>query len=303
MTARIIDGKQIAADIRNELKAEVESLKAKGITPGLGVILVGDDPASRSYVTAKERACEEIGLHSDDNRLAKETTQTELIALVDKMNALKLVELMQAGNIQIVKTATPPDVPASPKPFRNTILALITSGMLGIALAFVLDRFDFKIRSVSEVTNVIDRPILASIPTEPNLNGNIVTISHPKDAGAEAYRLLKTNLSYISPDQKAKKIMVTSPGPQEGKTTTITNLAVTLARGGSNVAVVELDFRRPSLSRQMALTNIIGITNVIAGTHTLEDVIQVIDKDSLVVVNEFSKHGNVQTMKDRKSVV
>ncbi|OGV65117.1 MAG: bifunctional 5,10-methylene-tetrahydrofolate dehydrogenase/5,10-methylene-tetrahydrofolate cyclohydrolase [Lentisphaerae bacterium RIFOXYA12_FULL_48_11] len=87
MTANIIDGKQIAADIRNELKHEVSALKQKGITPGLGVILVGEDPASKSYVTAKERACEEIGLYSDDYRLPRETTQADLITLVKKMNA------------------------------------------------------------------------------------------------------------------------------------------------------------------------------------------------------------------------
>ena len=72
MTARIIDGKQVAADIRAELKEEVARLKTRGIVPGLGVILVGDDPASQSYVTGKERACEEIGIYSDDNRLPAE---------------------------------------------------------------------------------------------------------------------------------------------------------------------------------------------------------------------------------------
>lgn len=87
MTATIIDGKQVAADIRAELKAEVASLKAKGIVPGLGVILVGDDPASNSYVTAKERTCEELGIYSDDNRLPAETSQDELMALIGKMNA------------------------------------------------------------------------------------------------------------------------------------------------------------------------------------------------------------------------
>ncbi len=86
MSAKILDGKQIAADMRAELKAEVANLKTKGVTPGLGVVLVGDDPASRSYVTAKEKACEEIGIYSDDNRLPAETKQEELLALVDKMN-------------------------------------------------------------------------------------------------------------------------------------------------------------------------------------------------------------------------
>ena len=86
MAARIIDGKQVAADMRAELKAEVAELSKKGVVPGLGVILVGEDPASQSYVTAKERACEDIGLHSDDNRLAADTSQEDLIALVEKMN-------------------------------------------------------------------------------------------------------------------------------------------------------------------------------------------------------------------------
>jgi methylenetetrahydrofolate dehydrogenase (NADP+)/methenyltetrahydrofolate cyclohydrolase len=86
MTAQIIDGKQVAADMRAELKAEVAELAKKGIVPGLAVVLVGEDPASKSYVTAKERACEEMGIYSDDNRLAADTSQEELMALVEKLN-------------------------------------------------------------------------------------------------------------------------------------------------------------------------------------------------------------------------
>jgi methylenetetrahydrofolate dehydrogenase (NADP+)/methenyltetrahydrofolate cyclohydrolase len=86
MTAQIIDGKQIAADMRAELKDEVAKLKKQNIIPGLGVILVGEDPASQSYVTAKERACDDMGIYSDDNRLAADTPQAELMALVEKMN-------------------------------------------------------------------------------------------------------------------------------------------------------------------------------------------------------------------------
>jgi len=87
MTAKIIDGKQVAADMRAELKAEVVKLKQESIVPGLGVVLVGDDPASKSYVTAKERTCEEIGIYSDDNRLPADTSQEDLIALIKRMNA------------------------------------------------------------------------------------------------------------------------------------------------------------------------------------------------------------------------
>jgi methylenetetrahydrofolate dehydrogenase (NADP+)/methenyltetrahydrofolate cyclohydrolase len=87
MTARIIDGAKVAADMRAELKEHVAELKKKGIVPGLGVILVGQDPASKSYVTAKERACAEIGIYSDDNRLPAQTSQNDLITLIKKMNA------------------------------------------------------------------------------------------------------------------------------------------------------------------------------------------------------------------------
>jgi methylenetetrahydrofolate dehydrogenase (NADP+)/methenyltetrahydrofolate cyclohydrolase len=84
--ANIIDGKQVAADIRAELKAEVAELKEKNIVPGLGVILVGEDPASNSYVSAKEKACHEAGIYSDDNRLPADTSSEDLLALINKMN-------------------------------------------------------------------------------------------------------------------------------------------------------------------------------------------------------------------------
>lgn len=88
MPAEIIDGKKVATEIRAELKAKVQELKSsRGITPGLAVILVGEDPASQSYVTAKEKACAEIGIYSDDNRLPADTTQAELLALIAQKNA------------------------------------------------------------------------------------------------------------------------------------------------------------------------------------------------------------------------
>ena len=86
MSARIIDGKAVAAKIREDLRREVEALKAAGVTPGLGVILVGDNPASVSYVTAKEKACEEIGIFSDEQRLPATASQAELLAEVARMN-------------------------------------------------------------------------------------------------------------------------------------------------------------------------------------------------------------------------
>src|SRR5512136_1891959 len=86
MTAKIIDGKQIAADLRAKLRADVAGLAKKGIVPGLGVIRIGDDPASKSYVTAKQKACEEIGIYSDDNRLSASISQSELMSHINRLN-------------------------------------------------------------------------------------------------------------------------------------------------------------------------------------------------------------------------
>ena len=88
MTATLLDGKALASTLRADIAAQVATLKAAhGITPGLGVILIGADPASLSYVTAKEKACEEAGMYSQTLRVPAETTQDEALALIAAMNA------------------------------------------------------------------------------------------------------------------------------------------------------------------------------------------------------------------------
>ena len=88
MAADLIDGKKLAADLRAEIAAGVAKLKAeKGVTPGVAVILVGDNPASVSYVTAKEKACAEAGMYSREIRLPTETPEADLLALIGELNA------------------------------------------------------------------------------------------------------------------------------------------------------------------------------------------------------------------------
>lgn len=86
MTARILDGKVIAQTMRQEIMATANELSARGVKPGLGVLLVGDDPASRSYVTAKEKACAEVGLHSEEVRLPATARLEEILAVVQRFN-------------------------------------------------------------------------------------------------------------------------------------------------------------------------------------------------------------------------
>ncbi|MBQ3823704.1 MAG: bifunctional 5,10-methylene-tetrahydrofolate dehydrogenase/5,10-methylene-tetrahydrofolate cyclohydrolase, partial [Clostridia bacterium] len=84
--AVIIDGKAVAAKVRAGIKEETEALIKKGKTPGLAVVIVGNDQASRAYVNNKEKACAEVGIRSEEYALPEETTEAELLALVDKLN-------------------------------------------------------------------------------------------------------------------------------------------------------------------------------------------------------------------------
>lgn len=87
MSAKILDGKAIAEEMRTEIKAGVEELVAEGVRPGLGVLLVGDDPASRSYVSAKEKACEEAGIYSKEVKLDADASKEDILAVVNDFNA------------------------------------------------------------------------------------------------------------------------------------------------------------------------------------------------------------------------
>lgn len=87
--SQIIDGKLVSKQVRQRVKEETEKLKAKGITPGLAVIIVGDDPASQVYVKNKEKACDEVGFYSEKYALPENTTQEELNNLVKELNNKK----------------------------------------------------------------------------------------------------------------------------------------------------------------------------------------------------------------------
>ncbi len=90
--AEIIDGKSVSADLRSQLKTKVDTMKKKGVTPGLAVVLVGEDPASQSYVTAKEKSCDELGMYSRDIRLPENTSEEELLKLIGTLNQDKDID-------------------------------------------------------------------------------------------------------------------------------------------------------------------------------------------------------------------
>lgn len=204
--------------------------------------------------------------------------------LRDKLETLKLIESMQTGNLEIVKPAMAGASPVSPKPMRTSLFAFIASLALGVGLIFVAENFDTKVRSADEINKGLQQPILASVPKmSTSISGSLETISNPSGASSESFRLLKTNIGYIEPDREIKTIMITSAQPSEGKTTTIVNLAVTMARAGQRVIIIDGDMRRPKVHDYMKLDNTVGLTNVMAGNCTLRESLQMIEAQDLAI--------------------
>lgn len=257
----------IAADIANAFAEEFVKWKLK----------IDKDVLTQARIPIEQQI---------DSIPQSQRNSADYSVLLNKLETLKLSESLLVGKTQIINKAQPSYAQISPKPVLNGLLAFITSIFLGIGLVIVVNLLDKTIRDVEYITSRIDKPVLASIPREPETNGKLVTISYPDGSNSEAYRLLKTNLKFLNPDKKTKTILVTSPGPFEGKSTTISNLAVTLARGGYKVTVLELDLRRPSLAKHLHLNDEPGITNVIAGSHELEEVVQAIPAEDLMVTRD-----------------
>jgi methylenetetrahydrofolate dehydrogenase (NADP+)/methenyltetrahydrofolate cyclohydrolase len=197
MAAKIIDGKQVAADMQAELKKEVANLKKQGIVPGLGVILVGEDPASKSYVSAKERACEELGIYSDDNHLPADTTQQDLIALINRMNTdpkingiLVQLPLPKHLDESEVLLAINPDKDVDG--FHPTNIGKMVAGQAAFlpctphGVIQLLQRSGVKIEGSHVVivgrSNIVGKPV-ANMLIQKNKGGNAtVTVCHTRTA-------------------------------------------------------------------------------------------------------------------------
>lgn len=175
----------------------------------------------------------------------------------------------------IVDAASKPESPVSPKPLRNLALGLVLGALLGSGLAVLRESFDSSVRSAKVVEELAGAPLLGAVTYDPKaVEEPIITALDPYSPRVEAFRMLRTNLQFINPDQDHKVFVVTSSLPGEGKTTTATNLALILAKGGERVALVEGDLRRPRVAEYLRLESAVGLTTVMLNRATIDDALQ-----------------------------
>ena len=178
-------------------------------------------------------------------------------------------------HISTIRTATVPIAPATPNTKLNLALGLLVGLALGLGLAVLREMLDTKVRTAADVQKVTDASVIASIGFDEEAPKHpLIVQSSPHSHRSEAFRRLRTNLQFLDIAGRPKTIVVTSSLPGEGKSTTAINLAITLADAGSRVALVDADLRRPSVAEYMGLEGAVGLTTVLIGQATVQDVIQ-----------------------------
>ncbi len=175
----------------------------------------------------------------------------------------------------VIAPSTIPSSPSSPRIRLLSALALLSGLALGIAVAVLRERLDDRISSREELEEVVGAPTLAIVPKvgdwKKRSATEVVTLAAPKSPPSEAYRTIRTNLQYIARGDSFKILAVTSPLLGEGKTTTVANIAVTLAQTNKRVIAVSADLRKPRLHRFFGLENDSGVTSILTGQTTLAE--------------------------------
>jgi len=187
---------------------------------------------------------------------------------------------MPMSPARIWEKAEPSSAPSKPKVLLNMALAVVVGLIVGVGLAFFLEYLDTSVKTMEDVENFLQVPVLAVVPKDISL-----LVDHPESTvDAEAYRILRTNVEFNRPSADANTITFVSGGAGEGTSTTLANLAHTFAQGGYNTLVVDADLRRPTQHRIFGVDGARGVTDFLTTDIDLEDVVQTTSLPNLFVM-------------------
>ncbi|GLY17828.1 polysaccharide biosynthesis tyrosine autokinase [Kineosporia rhizophila] len=186
--------------------------------------------------------------------------------------------------LSVIERATEPSAPVSPRVPLNLALGLLVGLGLGIGAAVLRDAMNTSVTAVSDIEKLTGAVPLGVVPFDPETSRQPLVDGDEHGARAEAFRTLRTNLQFADVDSPPRVIVITSPLPDEGKSTSACNLALTLALGGARVVLVDGDLRKPSVGRYLGVSSGAGLTTVLAGRHELREVVTVYGRDMLAVL-------------------
>ena len=210
--------------------------------------------------------------------------------LIKRFKETSLTEEMKTGNIRIVDRAEVPLLPVKPRKKLNLLLALVVGLTLGVGLAFFLEYLDNTIKLPEEVRNYLKIPYLGPVPAfarTRNRDGiprDLITVHSPKSTASESFRGVRTGILFSSADKAPQVILVSSAGPNEGKTVCAVNLAVTMAQAGSRVVLLDCDMRRPRVHHLFDIGRDIGVSNLLVGDTEIQDAVVATEVPNLNVI-------------------
>jgi capsular exopolysaccharide synthesis family protein len=254
-------------------------------SPEVATILASE--YAKQYVIYRrdlDTAAYDAARHQLGVRLAKlrasgvDSSSTLYQDLLEKEQTLATLATLQGSNVSVLQTA---GIAAKvwPKTLLNGVLGLMIGMVLGVGLAFLLEALDRRVRSDQDLSTLLELPLLGRIPAlQGPTNPRELAMMYRRDtAEAEAYRRLRASLELADPGLDARTIMVTSATRGEGKSTTIANLAVALARAGRRVALVDLDIHKPTVGAFFGIRGRAGVSQVVGGRVALADALVRVD--------------------------
>lgn len=212
----------------------------------------------------------------------RQNTADEVAELRSQLSRLEASDPVARGGGRIIQAAEVPASPSSPKPVRNTFVAMVLGLGLGLVLAIVAETIDRTVRTVSEAAGLTSRPVLGRIPlASEDQGGDLPMLRHPTGPVAESFRDLRTNLRFVGDAEPPRSVVVTSSIQGEGKSVTSTNLALAAVATGQRVVLVDADLRRPAIGKMFGLEDQVGLSTVLAGEHDLDEALLQLERPPL----------------------
>lgn len=185
--------------------------------------------------------------------------------------------LLSSGSAQIIDKAMVPYGPIYKSKTKNIVMAFLIGLFASIGMALFLECINNTVKTVKDIENHIDSPIIGVIPK--SANSTLTMKNESESLASQAYRTLRTNIQFAYENRELHTILVTSPGVEEGKTTITANLALAIAGSGKNVLIIDCDLRKPALHKIFQISNAKGLSNVLQENSNIEEVVHNISEN------------------------